>query len=359
MERMLSQLRRTADLPDEKAQELMKQMLAFKRDLEDVQAAQEQVARDTAKVREEYRRRVRDRMKEAEATAERLQRLAAEARKDVSEARPGVSSRAEPDFDAARDGLRDVERALGMRDFDAALDAANRSLPSLQRLAMSLEEDAAMAERYAEFVNKDPRLVRDAQRHAFQAVPKATEVRDALQQLFPDPRSVLGEGAQKRLEELAKKQSGLERRAGELQQGLSQLMQQAPVFPPSAAGTLGESRGHMGQAAEELGRRNPQRGAGEQALAMDALSRFKKGLEDAAKQSGGGAGGGGFPFPFAEQGGETGEGSEPSRERVEIPGAEAYKVPEEFRKDLLDAMRQGAPEPYRGEVQRYYEELVK
>ena len=39
--------------------------------------------------------------------------------------------------------------------------------------------------------------------------------------------------------------------------------------------------------------------------------------------------------------------------------AEAYKVPEEFRKDLLDAMKQGAPERYRGEVQRYYEELVK
>ena len=54
-----------------------------------------------------------------------------------------------------------------------------------------------------------------------------------------------------------------------------------------------------------------------------------------------------------------GDGREASREKVKIPGAEAYKVPEEFRKDLLDAMRQGAPERYKGEVQRYYEELVK
>ena len=44
---------------------------------------------------------------------------------------------------------------------------------------------------------------------------------------------------------------------------------------------------------------------------------------------------------------------------MEIPGADAYKVPDAFRKDLLDAMRQGAPEAYRAEVQRYYEELVK
>ena len=216
-----------------------------------------------------------------------------------------------------------------------------------------------MAERYAEFVKKDPRALREAERHAMQAVPKASEIREELQKLFPDPRQVLGENAQKRLQELAQQQQGLERRAGELQQSLSELMQQAPIFPPSASGTLGESRGHMGQAAEQLGRRNPQRGHGEQALAMDALQRFKKGLEEAAKQSGGSSGGMGFPFPFGEQGGESGEGQQPSRERVEIPGAEAYKVPEEFRKDLLEAMRQGAPERYKGDVQRYYEELVK
>ena len=69
----------------------------------------------------------------------------------------------------------------------------------------------------------------------------------------------------------------------------------------------------------------------------------------------------GFPFPFADSGGgqESGDGRESSREKVKIPGAEAYSVPEEFRKDLLDAMKQGAPERYKGEVQRYYEELVK
>jgi hypothetical protein len=359
MERMLSQLQRTAGAPDEKARELMKEMLAFKKDLEEVQAEQQRVASETGKVRDEYRRRVQERMKAAERTAERLRALAREARGDVQAARPGVSTRSEGDWDAAKSGLSDVERALGMRDFDAALDSASRSLPALQRLAGALEEDAAMAERYADFVKRDPRAVREAERRAMQAVPKATEIRDELAKLFPDPKSVLGQGAQQRLQELERKQSALERRAGELQQGLSQLMQQAPVFPPSAAGTLSESRGHMSQAAEALGRRNPQRGHGEQALALDALSRFRKGLEEAAKQSGGG-GGGGFPFPFAEQqGGDSGEGAEPSHERVEIPGAEAYKVPEEFRKDLLDAMRQGAPERYKGEVQRYYEELVK
>jgi hypothetical protein len=133
------------------------------------------------------------------------------------------------------------------------------------------------------------------------------------------------------------------------------------VFPPDAQGQLGESRGHMGQAASQLGNRNPQRGHGEQELALDALSRFEKGLEEAARRGGGGGGGGGmgFPFPFADSGGQEGDGMDPSRESVKIPGAEAHKVPEEFRRDLLEAMKQGTPERYRGDVQRYYEELVK
>jgi hypothetical protein len=143
---------------------------------------------------------------------------------------------------------------------------------------------------------------------------------------------------------------------------LEELAQHAPAFPPQAKDMLAGSQGHMQQAQNELGQKNPQRGHGEQRQALDDLSRFKKGLDEMAKNAkGGGQSGGGFPFPFGaeDQGQREGDGSDPSQEKVEIPGAEAYKVPEEFRKDLLEAMKQGAPEPYRGDLQRYYEELVK
>jgi hypothetical protein len=115
----------------------------------------------------------------------------------------------------------------------------------------------------------------------------------------------------------------------------------------------------MQRAQGELSQRNPQRGHGEQRQALDDLARFKKGLDEMAKNAKGGGGGEGFPFPFGEEGGREGDGAEASREKVEIPGADQYKVPDEFRRDLLEAMKQGAPEPYKGEVQRYYEELVK
>jgi DNA repair exonuclease SbcCD ATPase subunit len=362
MDEMLAGLQRTAGRPDERSSALMKEMLAFKDELEKVKAEQEQTAGETESVRAEYRKKLEQKLKGAEAEVKRLEKLAAEARKDVESAQPGVTYRAEIEYEQAREALSDLERALGMKELGAALETAQRAAPSVERLSRYLQEDAELAQESPIALRRDAAQVRDAHQKVDDAVPKAREVRDSLSRLFPDPRSVLGQDAQKRLQQLSQRQSALEKRAEGLQQKLAELSQQAPIFPPDAQGQLGETRGHMGQAAAELGNRNPQRGHGEQALALDALSRFQKGLEEAAKKGRGQGGGQGFPFPFAEGGGrgeESGDGRESSRERVKIPGAEAYKVPEEFRKDLLDAMKEGTPDRYKGDVQRYYEELVK
>jgi hypothetical protein len=47
------------------------------------------------------------------------------------------------------------------------------------------------------------------------------------------------------------------------------------------------------------------------------------------------------------------------RERIRIPGADAFRPPKEFRKDILDAMKEKPPGTYRNQVRRYYEELVR
>jgi hypothetical protein len=52
-------------------------------------------------------------------------------------------------------------------------------------------------------------------------------------------------------------------------------------------------------------------------------------------------------------------GSERHRDPVRIPGADDSRAPRAWRQELLDAMKEKAPERYRDEVRRYYEELVK
>jgi transglutaminase-like putative cysteine protease len=361
MDQMLAGLESTAGLPDEKARELMREMLSFKEQLEKVKGEQERTAAETDQVRQKYRDAIRRRLEQAEGRVKALEKLAAEAKKDVEAAQPGVTYRAEPELDQATDALEDLGRALAVKELGSANEAAQRAAPAVERLARFLEEDVALSQQNPAFTRREPGVVREAQRNAARAVPKVREIRDELGELFPDPRSILSPGDQTRLDGLSRRQGELEQKAGDLQRKLAELMQKAPVFPPGAQGELGETRGHMGQAATELSRKNPQRGHGEQELALDALSRFQKGLEEAAKRGKGQGGGMGFPFPFGDagSGSEEGEGRDPAREKVNIPGAEAYKVPEEFRKDLLDAMKQGAPERYRSEVQRYYEELVR
>jgi len=361
MDQMMAGLSRTANLPDEKAQALMKEMLAFKSQMEKLEQEQKDVAAETEKLRAEYRHKLAERIRQEEEELRRLHELAQSAQRDVEGARPGVTFRAQPDYETTRDALKDLERALGMRELEGANDAVRRAQPPLERLSRYLEEDASLLD--SPPVGRDRPQVDDAHRRVTRAVPKVREIRDELSRLFPDPRSLMSREDQQRLGELARRQGELESEAAQLQAALEELSRKAPVFPPAAQGQLGESRGHMGEAASELGNRNPQRGHGEQELALDALARFRKGLEDAAKsmQQGGGQQGMGFPFPFAEGGGNerAGDGLDPSREKVKIPGAEAHKVPEAFRKDLLEAMKQGTPERYKPDVQRYYEELVK
>jgi chromosome segregation ATPase len=362
MQQMLAGLERNAGSPDRKNSELMKEMLSFKKDLEDVQAEQERVARETETMKQAYQKKLGDKLKEAEAKAKKLEQLAEESRREVGKAESGVNLRSEEDFAQSRDRLGDLQKALAARDFDAALESVKRALPPMQRLAMGLGDEADMSERYRALGTKDPKDLREAQKHAAGAIGPARKVQEELEKLFPDPKGVLGQNEQKRLGELQGQQGALERKAGALRKKLEELAQRAPVFPPQAKDMLAGSQGHMMQAENELGQKNPQRGHGEQRQALDELSRFKKGLDEMAKNAkNGGQSGGGFPFPFGteDQGQREGDGTDPSQEKVEIPGAEAYKVPEEFRKDLLEAMKQGAPEPYKGDLQRYYEELVK
>jgi hypothetical protein len=355
---MLSSLERTAGAPDERTAALGQKLREFRRELESVEQDQEQVARETEKVRAEYRKATAERLRRAEPALRKVEELARRADEELRKSRAGTSPRSEDDLLQSRDRIADLRKALQARDVDAALEASRRALPPMQRLAAGLEDEALMAERFGA-LKRDPDELRESARHAREAFPPAMQARLELEKLFPDARTVLPQGEQQKLDRLSREQQALEDRAGKLQQRLDQLSQEAPVFPPQAMRDLSEGREHMQSAAASLGQKNPQRGAGQQREALGALERVRKGMEEMGK--GGGQGGGGFPFPYAEAGGSRNDGpdGDPSREKVEIPQLDASRAREQFRRDLLEAMKQGTPEPYQVEVKRYYEELVK
>jgi hypothetical protein len=363
MQEMLSQLEKTAGEPDKKRAELAKEMKQFEEELKGVQNEQERLAEETEKVKGEYKRKIAERLKASEQIVNKLRALTEEARKKVADIDKAAPLRAGTDneWNDAKERLDDLDRALAVKDFDAALETTHRAMPKLQGLAQDLNDEAEAAERYPSLMQKNTEALREALQNAKGAIPPVAQVREELMKLFPDPKSVLGKDQQAALQKMAQRQGQLQQRAGGMQQKLEQLMQKAPIFPQGAGEMAGNAKQHMGQAAGELGNKNPQRGAGQQRMALDELGKLRRGLEEMAKNAQKSGGQGGFPMPFAESGSGQEEGSdgELSPQKVEIPGADAYKVPEEFRKDLLEAMKQGSPEVYKGEVQRYYEEIVK
>jgi hypothetical protein len=99
---------------------------------------------------------------------------------------------------------------------------------------------------------------------------------------------------------------------------------------------LEEIAGQMRQAGEDLQQGAAHEGAGRADEVAQRLAKLRQSM-----------------------GRKPSQGSRESREPVRIPEADATKAPREWRQELMEAMREKAPEKFREEVRRYYEELVR
>jgi hypothetical protein len=264
-----------------------------------------------------------------------------------------LSPRADQPLEQAKSELENLKSALKSEDFDLAAEAAQRAVRQAEELARAGEQQRALDEAY-----QNPPDVREKSRRLAQRLEKDAEavrdIRRKLDQLFPPLSSQLGQGDRQKLQDIGQGQRKLSQRAQDLQQKMRQLEQMAPLFGEQGEEALQQISDRMAGATERLEGKDPQRGYGEQKAALDSLEQ----LQQSMQQSQRGGGRGGLPLPLLA-GGEQEGGNDLSRQKVEVPDADPEGAPREFRKDLLDAMKQGTPERYRDQVKRYYEELVK
>src|SRR5262249_8242747 len=191
------------------------------------------------------------------------------------------------------------------------------------------------------------RMSRNAQR--------IREMNQKLQQLFPPASSMLNETDREKLGQQSGDERQLQKRAQGLRQRMDEMSQMAPVFGEDASDQMNQIARRMGEASQRLESRDPSRAYNEQKAALEELQNFQQQMREAQGKNRGGRGG--LPLPMYAQNRSGELGSNTSHEPVPIPAPD--QAPKEFRKDLLDAMKQGAPEKYKDQVKRYYEELVK
>ncbi|MFQ5862708.1 MAG: DUF4175 family protein [Candidatus Brocadiales bacterium] len=166
----------------------------------------------------------------------------------------------------------------------------------------------------------------------------------------------------KNFEQLAKRQDELESHTRALAQSMEELAEGTPPMGSEAHEKLGEAQEFMGQAEGKLQDKDSPGALTDEREALYKLSQARKSLGEAMDRMAKGMMSRGIPMPkyvlrYRDTWSEGGRGFTVGE--VEIPPEEAYKVPKEFRQDILDAMKQGLPKKYQELNKDYYRKLVE
>lgn len=351
MDEQLNAIDDAADSADENSDpELAKKFEDFQKDLDQVTKEQEQLSEKTKQLRDKNRQAMKEQLaKRGDEVKQKVLEQAKALREDLQQLDSDMmGSRAEKPREAALQDLSHLEAALKADDFDLASEAARDLSEQTQELHGQGESQRRQDEMFGNPADvrkksKDlaERLKSDAQR--------ADNIQKQLDSLFPQQSQQMTEGDRQQMDQQESSQRSLEKRAQSLQQQMDEIQQRAPVFDSETESQLERARQGMDQASQRLRGREPGKGYSEQQGALEAL----KGLQQQMQQQGGG-GKGKIPMPMRRRiaGGQK-------HEKVEIPDDDPSRAPRELRKDVMDAMKQGAPERYKDQVKRYYEELVK
>lgn len=241
--------------------------------------------------------------------------------------------------------------------FDLAKDMSQNLNQWNSRMQNTLEQKAARNETVPKRDIQVAEKVQDAT-HLNQQIIKDLE---SMMQSFEEQQiASMTEEEQENLQKYAEKQKGLQEESEDLMEMTDKLSEQNPFMDETADQQLDMASKSMGKAKEKLDKHDAQGAVIDERESLYRLAEAKKGIEMTKERIGKGMMGSGIPMPMQRPfRGRMDEGQfGASTEKVEIPPEEAYKVPKEFREDILNAMKEGLPEKYKELNKDYYQRLV-
>lgn len=355
LDQMFEDIEQGAEDADANADpELSRQFDEFNQQLQKTIEDQEKVADSTRTLRDKARRAAKDRIaKQGDALKKEVGQKLEELARSWESLPPDRSGmRIDEQQQKALQAVRNTQQALESDDFDLASESARELADRAQQLE-ALAEDQAARDRMLQ--NPDD-VLRDSRRLAERMsrdAKKAQEIARELDGLFPPASQALDQGEQQQLKELARQQQKLGEQGQALKQQLQQLGQKAPIFDDEARAQMDQAAQRMESAGGKLQQKEPGKGFGDQQGALQSLKGLQQSMN---QQQGQRRGKGGLPMPMRSR---SRSGPDRQHQKVEIPDEDPNANPREFRKDVMDAMKQGAPDRYREQNKKYYEELVK
>ncbi|MBS2029918.1 MAG: DUF4175 family protein [Deltaproteobacteria bacterium] len=347
--------------------ELAKQFREFNDKLGAVSREQRNLEKEARQLKQQDQADVKKAIDQKGAEfAENLRKKVADAKAKLEKAANAPAAAREGESaQEAMESLEQLDHALQAKDYDAAQEESARALQRAQNLEGDLKYDAVRSRRMPAFSPASPEELDQAADQARQGVQPLAEVKRDLDQLFPKGGQQLSAEQRQKLQQMQKKQEQLGQQQRQLQQQMDEMNKKAPIFNSELKQQMQGAGEQMQESGQSMAQRDPNGSAAYAGDAASQLERFQHGLEK-SMQNGGGGGGGGMSLPMPmgddgegeEDGSEDGNGMSREHEPVDLE-AQKNEGGDAYRKDIMDAMKQGAPARYKDQVKKYYEEIVK
>ena len=284
-----------------------------------------------ARARSQAQRQMKDKMEALQKrTREKVQKL----KKQLDALDPmSLCGYDQEELGRIKKRVDDTEKALGEDDVDEARGMAKQAHEGLRQMAMDLHDEEMRS------WTRTPPKLRKSREEVSQDEMLAREIADELDKAMPKPSQLMSPEDQKRMSELAKRQQALRQRAQDMAKELGKPKlgpDGKPVptpVPQSLQPGLREAGQHMERAEDDLRGQAPRDAVGEEAQALDKLNQMKEQMQRERRPK------------------DQSMGARMDKEPVRIPGADEFRAPKEFRQDLLDAMKRGAPAEYQRAAQ--------
>ncbi len=318
------------DFESERFPQENKALGEFMKKVEDLEGDERALAGDSqtlaSEMDEELTRKLKgqlDKMvSDTNAKIDRLRdKLATAAPRDLDE-------EAQDDHKRAKESSRQLKRLVNSKDWGESKKEAERVSSSLRRIRRALDERTHKT--------PPPPAAEGFGKDMGEAGALAQEISAALEKLVPNAADRMSPEQAGRGKNMAQRQSSLQERSEDLAKEAAKKAGQVPGMDKAESDLKGAA-GQMQESGADLQRGDAKEGTVKARDAADRLAQLREGMKK------------GQPM------GRSNKHQDP----VRIPGADDSKAPREWRQELMDAMREKAPDRFRDEVRRYYEELVK
>ncbi|MEO8212665.1 MAG: DUF4175 family protein, partial [Myxococcales bacterium] len=235
------------------------------------------------------------------------------------------------EVERARESTRQLKRLFAERDLAEAKDEADRAAASLDRATEHLDEDNPGRKAGEPSSSASG----DGNREVGEARALAQEIADDVRKLLPTSEETLTPEERERGRAQAQRQGAIGDRTDEIAREAGKRLGKVPGLE-RAQEDLRSASQQMRQAAEHLRKSEAKQASGAENNAAERLAKLRDAMQERSMG-----------------------GSKSQRDPVRIPGADESSAPRAWRQELLDAMKEKAPEHFRDDVRRYYEELVR